>query len=152
MLRNAEPQDMVCVVKLFSTLNTEQYSFTDERKILESIEAGRIFVTEGSDEITGAVEMANTEGGAEIVAISVVSSVRGAGNGKMLISAAEKWAISQSLPKLWCWSLARFEAAAFYRATGFHEAYFMRQQFFGEDCWFFGKLLQRDDQRSRIVS
>jgi len=132
---------MVCVVKLFSALNTEQYCFTDETKILESIEAGRVFVTEGSDGITGAVEMANTEGGAEIVAISVLSSFRGAGTGKMLISAAERWAISQSLPKLWSWSLARFEAAAFYRATGFQEAYLMKEQFFGEDCWFFGKLL-----------
>ena len=46
---------------------------------------------------------------------------------------------AEGVPKLWCWSMERYQASPFYEKQGFDERHLLRRQFFGEDCWLFGK-------------
>ena len=79
------------------------------------------------------------EGSWELYALSVL--LPGMGIGRALVKFVEDLARQQGIAKLWCWSLARFEAEEFYRAVGFNEGLLLRRQFYGQDCWIFAKLL-----------
>ncbi len=138
-IRETSPEDIEQVSAVLKQLDTEHYHLSDKHDILKFIKAGHSYVAEVDEQIVGVAEVEPVEGSWELYAISVL--LPGMGIGRALVKFVGDLARQQGISKLWCWSLARFEAEQFYRAVGFNEELLLRRQFYGQDCWIFGKLL-----------
>lgn len=97
---------------------------------------GKYFVAVREGGIVGAMSLIIEENSCQIY--SIASRQKGAG--RAMIQHAEEVCRAERIPKLWCWSLARYNAGGFYEKMGFDEVFLMRRQWFGEDCYIFGKV------------
>lgn len=122
-------------------LDTPYYQFSAPNEIAHSIHASMCWIARTNDQIVGALVAREVEGSFEIVALAIVPSYQRKSIGRDLLQAAETAARERRFPKIWCWALARYSSQNFYKSNGFTEAFLLRRQFYGEDCWFLGKFL-----------
>ncbi|MBU1167313.1 hypothetical protein KKC60_02805 [Patescibacteria group bacterium] len=61
--------------------------------------------------------------------------------GQKLVEHAIKKCQEENIPKLWCWSMKSYNAKGFYEKMKFSETYLLKKQGFGEDCYFFGRVI-----------
>ena len=141
IFRSAHDHDIDSISELFKVLDTDHYKFSDPTEIRASMEKGRVIVAELHGQIIASVAVRLAEESAEIYSLAVHQDHRGRDLGSSLITEIEKYAAELSIPKIWGWSLVRYNASEFYRRTGFNEMLLLKRQFFGEDCWIFGKLV-----------
>lgn len=141
----AELRHLADAVDCLAQLDFEGRRFFDEVQLLSAINDQRLYVVltmQGSDEVVaGAMVLLFDDSSYMIVGIAVHREHQGKGIGTALIDFAESKCRADHAQKLWCWSMCRYEAKPFYERLGFDEAFLMRQQFCGEDCWYFGKTI-----------
>lgn len=133
----AKADDAAAISGLIVVLDTENYHFSDPEKIAKQIGQGWYYVAVDNDVIVGAMSIEHVEGSLEIYTLT--SKLKGTGT--KLIEFAQNYCRDHQLPKLWCWSLARYQANGFYEKMGFEERFLLKKQWYGEDCYLFGKVI-----------
>jgi hypothetical protein len=131
----AKKENNIEVSNLLKILDTEKYFFSDLRSINKYIRKKECFVVFRNKKIVGAMVLRLRDLSLEI---SLISSIE-KGTGRALIDFAIKKCIKESIPKIWCWSLKRYNAEGFYKKIGFEERFLLKKQWHGENCYFFGK-------------
>lgn len=140
--RNAAIADLSAVQKCLAELNSPRYVYSDAERISPAIRDRLVWVAvSDTGEIAGALHGEVVEGALMITALAVGEKWRRQGIGAKLVNLAETEARRRALPKIWCWSFARYHAHDFYRKAGFDESILLKRQFYDEDCWLFGKVL-----------
>ncbi|MBI4175806.1 MAG: GNAT family N-acetyltransferase [Candidatus Aenigmarchaeota archaeon] len=137
-VRLAKPADVDEISGIVSVLDTKQTMPSDIGRIGKHISAGEYFVAQDSGRVVGAMILYFDDENCQLV---LIASKKG-GAGRLLVGYAERMCREKGVHKLWCWSLARYKARGFYENMGFREAFLLRKQFFGEDCWLFGKVIR----------
>jgi len=137
-IRLATIKDVIRIKPIIKKLDTKNFRFSNEDIIKKHIEKKHYYLVWENNKCLGVMGLVPIAGSYEIY--SLVSNKVGAG-GK-LIKFAEKKCRKEKMNKLWCWSLKRYEARDFYLKMGFNECYFLKKQWFGEDCWFLGKVIK----------
>lgn len=125
------------VSRIIAALNFLGHQFSDPRIVKRQIARGRYFLCRHNNRAVGAIGLNQRDGACQIFAIA--STVKGAG--RAMIEFAIEECKANGLPKLWCWSLLRYRAKGFYEKMGFEESTILRRQWYGEDCYFFGKVI-----------
>ncbi|MGR3292555.1 MAG: GNAT family N-acetyltransferase [Candidatus Scalindua sp.] len=125
------------VCKLLKVLDTEKRIFSNKKQTLFFISKQWCYIAVESGRVVGVMLLEPTEGSYKIN--TLVS--RQKGTGKLLINWAIDICRKNNIPKLWCWSLARYAADGFYKKMGFTESFLLQKQWDGEDCYFLGKLI-----------
>ncbi len=133
----ADQTNLDSLSKFFKTLNTEHYDFSDIKPIQAAIDKQLCFVMKTENKITAAMILKIDEQNCEIYLLR--STVKN--GGRTLIQYTEKLCRERNIPKIWCWSLARYNVSGFYDKMGFAECLLMRNQWYNEDCYIFGKVL-----------
>jgi len=123
----------------FGSILTKEY-------IRTCITSGKVFVVPvrdgtASERVVAAIILKPVFQSCQIHALGCRSDFQRKGIGTTLVEAAEEFCRQEKIPKLWCWSLVRYEKAEWYRRRGFSEIVLLGKQFFNEDCYFCGKLL-----------
>ena len=134
----AQKKHISDISKLMSALDTKDYSFSDKKHVEDFIVKGWYYIALQKNEMTGAMALEPIEGSYQIY--SITSTKKGVG--KALIDFAIKKCKDEKVAKLWCWSLKRYKAKGFYEKMGFEEFFLLRKQWYGEDCYFFGKIIK----------
>ena len=137
----ATSADIDSISETLKPLDTPHYHFSGPDIIEPSINAKLCWVARKDGIIQVALVAREVEGGVEIVALAVKSPFQQRGIGRQLLLGVESRARDLGFPKIWCWSLARYASKDFYLSNGFTEAFLLKSQFYGEDCWFLGKLM-----------
>ncbi|MBD3280828.1 GNAT family N-acetyltransferase [Candidatus Dojkabacteria bacterium] len=140
LVQKAKLSDAIRVKEIVSQLNTENYNFSHLSKIKKYIRKGVCFVAKDKGSVVGAMVLKydSTEA-CELKLLAVAK--KGLGVGKELINHAEKFCREKGIAKLWCWSLIRYDAKGFYKKVGFEEDFLLKKQWYGEDAYFFGKVV-----------
>ena len=125
------------VCKLLEALNTGKRTFSDKKQNLFFITKQWCYIVVESGNVVGVMVLEPTEGSYKIY--TLVSKQKG--TGKLLVNWAIDICRKNNIPKLWCWSLARYRAEGFYKKMRFAETFLLHKQGDGVDCYFFGKLI-----------
>ena len=136
----ATKKHIPAVEKINKVLDTEHYFKSDKKKIEKFISKGECFIALQDNKISGAIIIRNSEGSYEIVTLATLE--RKGGVGSKLIKFVVDKCKKDGIPKLWCWSLIRYKAKGFYKKMGFEEDILLKKQWYGEDCYFFGKIIK----------
>lgn len=136
----AHVQHLRDICELLKVLDTEKRKFSEEKQSLFFISLQWCYIAVESGNVVGAMVLEPTEGSYKIH--TLVSKQKGAG--KLLVNRAIDICRKNNIPKLWCWSLARYAAVGFYKKMGFTESLLLHKQWDGEDCYFLGKLINMD--------
>lgn len=123
--------------RLFKKLDREKWNTSDKKKVLADLP--NAYVALNKNKVVGALVLRFNKHNSEIVKIVSTQS----GVGRKLIGFAIKKAKQKKVSKIWCWSMARFNAHGFYQKMGFEEQFLHKKHFYNEDCWFFGKVLSK---------
>lgn len=137
-VRLAKKEEISRISKIVSALDTKHYKFSDKKKILGFIKKKSCYVSLENDEILGAMCLDLSKESCKIY--SIVSKKKGCG--KLLVNRAVEVCKKKKVTKLWCWSLIRYKAGGFYHKVGFEEQFLLKKQWYGEDCYFFGKRIK----------
>jgi N-acetylglutamate synthase-like GNAT family acetyltransferase len=137
----ATSTDISEISEVLRTLDTSNYRFSAPEVIANSISARMCWIARVAGQTTGTLIAHEVEGSFEIIALAVAPDYQRKGIGRQLLRAAEIAASERKFPKIWCWSLAQYSSQDFYKSCGFTEAVLLKRQFYGEDCWFFGKII-----------
>ncbi len=140
----AQVQHLNDICEVLKVLDTEKRTFSDKKQNLFFISKQWCYVAMESGKAEGVIVLEPTEGSYNIY--TLVSKKKGVG--KLLVNLAIDICRKNSIPKLWCWSLARYEAGGFYKKMGFSESFLLQKQWDSEDCYFFGKLINMDSKVS----
>jgi len=130
--------DVAAIAALNRQLDTEHFSYSVEHRIREAIDRGEYYVARVSGDVVGAISLCREDGAFKIVTIAS----RETGAGRALVRRAEARCREEKVAKLFCWSLVRYGVVDFYRQLGFTEVHCLQQQWFGEDCFFCGKVIE----------
>lgn len=133
----AQIQQISDICEVLKVLDSEKRTFSDKNQNLIFISKQWCHIAVESGKIVGVMVLEPTEGSYNIY--TLVSKQKGAG--KLLVNLAIDICRKNSIPKLWCWSLARYAAEGFYQKMGFTESFLLHKQWDGEDCYFFGKVI-----------
>ncbi len=139
-IRKATLEDLAGISNIIkNNLDVPELSvqFSQHDLLIPFVERGQYYVAVDNNNIVGVMSLVITEQSCEIYAIASKQP----GCGHLLIQYAETFCREQHIPKLWCWSFKRYHAQGFYQRMGFEEAFLMRKQWFGEDCYIFGKVI-----------
>ncbi|MFL6197756.1 MAG: GNAT family N-acetyltransferase [Thermoanaerobaculia bacterium] len=145
-VRRAEPVHVDDVVTCLARLHFDNHAPFNQDTVLPSIKDGIVYVAiddslPGEAAVQGAMIFAEEHESYRIRALSSRSETsRGAG--RALVEYAIRRCEQEGVPKLWCWSLDLYDVKDFYRKFGFTEAHRLKKQFFGRDCWFFGRIIE----------
>ncbi len=139
----ALPKDELGIFKVVSELNLDDtYDCANIRYIRREVANREYYIVRKSGIVVGAMRILDEEDlSLKIDKIAVKKSEQRTGVGRDLIDFAERYCVRKKIPKLWCWSMCDFNAIEFYRKMGFSEQIRLKKQFFGEDCYFFGKVI-----------
>lgn len=137
-IRLATIKDITKVKLIVKKIDTRNFHFSDKDIIKKHIEKKHYYLAMENDKCCGVMGLVPIAGSYEIY--SLVSNKSGVG--RKLVKFAEKKCRKEKINKLWCWSLKRYKAKDFYLKIGFNECYFLKKQWFGEDCWFLGKVIK----------
>ncbi len=139
LVQSALPTDNTAVSELLQCLDTENYKFSDIDGVTNHIDNNQCFVIRGDGELLGVVILDVDDQSLQVKYI--VSKAKG--GGRDLLRFSEEYALDRNLLKIWCWSLVRYQAIGFYAKMGFTEQFLLKKQNYGEDCYIFGKVLQK---------
>ena len=146
-VRRADVSDVEQVATHLRVLDFDDHHFYDLETVRERCEAPEtivlVSVSEETGLVGGAMVLQFEDQSCQIEALGCLPESQGRGAGAALIRAAVEHCRRHAIPKLWCWSMETYGAERFYRSLGFHEEILLKRQFFGEDCWFFGQLIER---------
>lgn len=134
----AKQNNLAKVSGIFNALNTVHYNFSDTKKIKTMIDRGWVYTIKVNKNIMAAMVLKPAEGSYQIYAIASTRK----GGGRALIDFAVKKCQKEKVPKLWCWSLSRYKAKGFYQKMGFKEQLKLKKQWYGEDCYIFGRVIK----------
>lgn len=134
-IRKATDEDILLISEMMKVLDMGELNPSDPSSI-EKILEQYVVAFDGQYPV-GAMSLNVEEGSCEIYTLTS----RKPGTGRALIEYAEQICRDRKLSKLWCWSLARYNARGFYEKVGFEEAFLMKKQWFGEDSYLFGKVI-----------
>ncbi|MFA4815336.1 MAG: GNAT family N-acetyltransferase [Candidatus Gracilibacteria bacterium] len=123
------------ISRIVKVLDTENYFFSNVKDIDKYIQKKQCYAAIQENKVIGAMVLRPEDQSYEIHSLS--SKKRGAG--RALIDAAVQKCAEDNIPKLWCWSLVRYNAKGFYEKMGFKESFLLKKQWYGEDCYFFGR-------------
>ncbi|MBI1973062.1 GNAT family N-acetyltransferase [Candidatus Woesearchaeota archaeon] len=139
LIRKATLDDVHHISEVVQVLDFEKVKPSSHlRLICQQVRKGNYYVALNQKKIiVGAMCLIFEENSCQIYLLASKEK----GGGIALLRFAEDLCRKTNTPKLWCWSLVRYDASVFYKKNGFEEAYLLRKQWFGEDCWFFGKVL-----------
>jgi len=126
------------ILKIFTLLEIENYFHTNIKKINKHIQKKECFIALRGNQIIGAMILKFIDHSCWIQLIASKKK----GGGKAMIEFAAKKCRQKKVLKLWCWSLKRYKTKGFYKKMGFTESYILKKQWFGEDCYFFGRLIK----------
>lgn len=135
-IRKAEREDAYSILEIISQLNNPHHKFS-LNEIEEEVAKKRYYVATDDGKIIGAMALRIADNAGKIETIA--SRKKGAGS--LLIRFAEEKCKDAGAYKLWCWSLARYNAKGFYEKMGFEESFLLKKQVWGEDCYLFGKVI-----------
>jgi N-acetylglutamate synthase-like GNAT family acetyltransferase len=127
------------IARINKVLDNELVDRTDMDVILEAIENGEYHVALCNGRPVAAIWLETTQGSSCQIH-SLASTVIGAGG--ELVEYAANLCRTLDIPKLYCWSLARYNSRRFYDTMGFKEQFLARRQFGNEDAYFFGRLIE----------
>ncbi|MFA4872370.1 MAG: GNAT family N-acetyltransferase [Patescibacteria group bacterium] len=139
----ASKKHIPSIAKIISVLDNEHYHFSDIHHITAHVSKGWYYLALEKNRPVGAMCLEPTEGSYQIY--SIASQQKGAG--RSLIQFAIQKCKKEKIPKLWCWSLLRYHAVGFYKAMGFKERFLFKKQWYGEDCYIFGKTITQPIKR-----
>lgn len=125
------------ISRIIAALDFSGHRFSDPRIIKRQITRGRYYLCRHNDLAIGAIGLTQSDSACQIFAIA--STQKGAG--RAMVEFAVEQCKTDGVPKLWCWSLLRYQAKGFYEKMGFEESIILRKQWYGEDCYFFGKVI-----------
>ncbi|HUW21156.1 MAG TPA: GNAT family N-acetyltransferase [Candidatus Bathyarchaeia archaeon] len=125
------------VSKLLKILDTENYFFSNPKDIDQYINKKQCYIAIQNKQIIGTLILRQEDQSYEIYLL--VSKEKG--GGRALIEFAVKKCKQDKILKLWCWSLSRYQAKGFYQKLGFKESFLLKKQWYGEDCYFFGRVI-----------
>ncbi len=137
-MRKAVMEDVVQMSKMLEVFTTPNFDYSKVERISKYVQSGDYYVAAESDSIVGCMSLIENKGSMYID--SIVSIKKGAG--KLMINFAVDRCKTENFLKLWCWSLARYDAVGFYRKMGFEEIFLLKNQWFGEDCYIIGKVIK----------
>ena len=120
----AHVQHLRDVCELLKVLDTEKRTFSDEKQNLFFISKQWCYIVVESGNILGVMVLEPTEGSYKIY--TLVSKQKG--TGKLLVNWAIDICRKNNIPKLWCWSLARYAVEGFYKKMGFAESFLLHKQ------------------------
>lgn len=123
---------------MLKVLDAEDYPFSDLKDVHKYIRNRECYLATHNNKIIGTMILRFEDSSCEIYLIS--SKQKGAGTA--LVNFAIKQCIANKIPKLWCWSLARYNAKGFYKKMGFKELFLLKKQWHKEDCYFFGREIK----------
>ena len=138
IIKKATLNDVKTISKIISVLNTKNYHPSDIKQIKYYISRGWYYVALYNSKIVGAMALEPTEGSYHIYSIASKKN----GVGRVLIDYAIKKCIKEKIPKLWCWSLKRYDCKGFWEKMNFEESFLLKKQWHGEDCYLFGKVIK----------
>jgi len=138
----AHDQHLRDVCKLLEVLNTEKRTFSDKKQNLFFITKQWCYIAVERGKIEGVMVLEPTDGSYKIH--TLVSKQKGLGT--LLVNWAIDICRKNNIPKLWCWSFTQYAAEGFYKKMGFAESFLLRKQWDGEDCYFFGKMINMDSK------
>ncbi|MBN2087938.1 GNAT family N-acetyltransferase [Candidatus Peregrinibacteria bacterium] len=128
------------IAKINEVLDTPHFCRSNKELIEKNISKEHYFIAVDNKKVLGAMAIILDEGIYEID--SLATSQEKKGIGKMLIDFAVEKCKKEKVPKLWCWSLARYKARGFYKKMGFEEDILLKKHAHGEDCYLFGKIIE----------
>jgi GNAT superfamily N-acetyltransferase len=149
-VRIADKKHVVAAQECLENLNFDGNELSNEAGVLLSQEEARLLVAielidgqnVSSEQVVGAMILKYDDYSYNLVSLACRLGHTRKGIGSALVQAATRKCQAEHVPKLWCWSLARFQAKPFYEKQGFDECYYLRRQYFGEDCWILAKNIQ----------
>ncbi len=136
----AKMRHLDAISEIVSQLDMPQYKLSDKRNVRSYICGDSYFVAVSNGNILGALALDKDADTYEIYALAVKEKKKGVG--KALIDFAVKKCRKEGIKKLWTMSSAHYGAAGFYRAMGFDEELLMKRHYHGQDCYYFGKLVE----------
>ncbi len=136
-IKIAKKSDNQDISNLFKVLDTEAHTPSNIKEINDHIRRKECYIAEHNNEIVSAMILKLECMCYEIITLS--SKMKG--GGRNLVEFVVDKCKKEKIPKLWCWSLKRYKAKGFYEKMGFKERHLLRKQAFGEDCYFFGKVI-----------
>ena len=140
-IRKATLEDLVDISNIIkNNLDVPELSVQPSQhdQLIPFIDRGQYYVAVDDNHIVGAMSLVIGEQSCEIYTIASQQP----GCGRLLVKHAEALCKEQHIPKIWCWSFERYHAQGFYKKMGFEESLLMRKQWFGEDCYIFGKVIR----------
>ncbi len=137
IVKEARKKHVKEISDLLKDLETERITLSEEEYIAPLLKRKSLYVLVDGKKVIGMIGLDIKEMSCEIVYL--VSHKKSGGT--TLIKFAEKLCKKRKIPKLWCWSLTGYNASGFYSKMGFNEQYFMKKQWFDENCYYFGKLI-----------
>ncbi|MGC4005980.1 MAG: GNAT family N-acetyltransferase [Pirellulales bacterium] len=144
-VQHADSNHAADAAECLSLLNYDGRRFFGEPVVAALIQRQVVYVAIaeelGAERVVAAMALEYDDQSYKILALAS----RKKGGGSALIRMAEAKCRAEGVPKLWCWSLARYDVSGFYKKQGFEERHLLRRQFLGEDCWFFGKVIDLSD-------
>ncbi len=138
-IRSATLEDVAEISRVMKSLDFPEFTPSDPSDISKRLQDQQGFIAEENDLVVGAMILEMCEQSCEMYAL--VADQRRQGVGRALLSHAERLCRERGIPKIWCWSMERYHAEGFYRKMGFTEVHLLQKQWFGQDCYFFGKIL-----------
>jgi N-acetylglutamate synthase-like GNAT family acetyltransferase len=152
LVRKAEPIHIYGVVASLVRLHFDDHAPFNEATVLPLIESGIVYVatmesSPAETSVQGAMIFAEEHGSYRIRALASKPDAECRGAGRALVEHAIQKCEQEGVPKLWCWSLDLYDVKDFYKKLGFTEAHRLEKQFFGRDCWFFGRIIKTAEQQ-----
>lgn len=138
MIRKAKLEDITKISEIMKVLDIPNLQPSNHENIRKFIEKEEYYVAINNAEVVGAMSLIIEEDSCQIYSIS--SKLKGAG--RELIRYAIELCKERRVPKIWCWSLTRYNAQGFYEKMGFEEKFLMKKQWLEEDCYIFGKIVE----------
>lgn len=132
------------VSKIFEVLNNKYLNFSNIKDVNKHIQEKQCYVAIQNSKVVGAIVLRAEEQSCEIYLIAS----RQKGAGKAMINYAVQKCINGNIPKLWCWSLSLYNAKGFYEKTGFNEQFLLKKQWYGQDCYFFGREVKKTRRKN----
>lgn len=125
------------IASICTVLDSPQYICSDKTDIQKHIDRHECFIALDEGRVAAVMYLICEEDSCEI---DMLVSKR-KGGGTALVQYAVELCKHRNIAKLWCWSMTKYGASGFYKKMGFTESYLMKQQWFGEDCFYFGKRI-----------
>lgn len=138
--REAAPQDSRVLSQLFSPLYKAELKWS-EAKIRENMINGEneYFLGLIENSVEGALSLVFDNASCELEALAVLHQRQG--HGSELLKFAEETARQKECTRIWCYSLALYNAREFYEKNGWKQESFIADFFGGQDCYVYSREL-----------